>query len=135
MLSTCCLRPFLCPVRAQVAAGAPVLLVHCATQKPLCLEAARYPNDYGVELEVSARSALGPGLKLAMEQMAMVRGRGAEEWVEVGAGAGAGDPVQGLVGRRIGFWGAWSCAPPSRDRVGDFQDWAGNVEGDRAHWC
>ncbi|KAG2423989.1 hypothetical protein HXX76_014815 [Chlamydomonas incerta] len=54
----------------EVAVGAPVLLVHCATQKPLCLEAARYPNDYGVELEVSARSAMGAGLKLAMEQMA-----------------------------------------------------------------
>ncbi|KAG2498430.1 hypothetical protein HYH03_003688 [Edaphochlamys debaryana] len=53
----------------EVAVGAPVLLLHCATQKPLCLEAARYPNDYGIELEVSARSAQVAGLKLAMEQM------------------------------------------------------------------
>ncbi|GIL84233.1 hypothetical protein Vretimale_15863 [Volvox reticuliferus] len=54
----------------EVAIGAPVLLVHCATQKPLCLEAARYPNDYGIELEVSARSATVNGLKLALEQLA-----------------------------------------------------------------
>ncbi|EFJ51617.1 hypothetical protein VOLCADRAFT_87820 [Volvox carteri f. nagariensis] len=53
----------------EVAVGAPILLVHCATQKPLCLEAARYPNDYGIELEVSARSATANGLKLALEQL------------------------------------------------------------------
>ncbi|GFR43092.1 hypothetical protein Agub_g4100 [Astrephomene gubernaculifera] len=53
----------------EVAAGAPVLLVHCATQKPLCLEAHRYPNDFGIELEVSARAATANGLKLALEQM------------------------------------------------------------------
>ncbi len=36
----------------EVAVGAPLLLVHCATQKPLCVEAAKVPTDYGIELEV-----------------------------------------------------------------------------------
>ncbi|KXZ51142.1 hypothetical protein GPECTOR_13g629 [Gonium pectorale] len=53
----------------EVAAGAPILLVHCATQKPLCLESHRYPTDYGIELEVSARPAVNQGLKLALEQL------------------------------------------------------------------
>lgn len=55
----------------EVAVGAPLLLVHCATQKPLCVEAAKVPTDYGIELEVSARSAMNNGLKLACEQATM----------------------------------------------------------------
>lgn len=59
----------------EVMAGAPVLLVHAATQKPLIVEAEqRYPNEFGVEYELSARQSTGKGLKLAMEQTAKVRG-------------------------------------------------------------
>lgn len=54
---------------AEVMAGAPVLLMHCATQKPLCIEAHKVPNDFGYELELSARSAVNNGMKLALEQM------------------------------------------------------------------
>lgn len=52
----------------EVMAGAPILFVHCATKKPLCLEPYKYPNDFGNELEISARQAAGQGLKLALEQ-------------------------------------------------------------------
>lgn len=52
----------------EVMAGAPVLFIHCATKKPLCLEPYKYPNDFGHELEVSVRQAASQGLKLANEQ-------------------------------------------------------------------
>jgi hypothetical protein len=58
-----------CAAGAQVAVGAPVLLIHAGTQKPLALEACRVPTDFGLELEVACRAAQGTGLKLAMEQM------------------------------------------------------------------
>ncbi|GMH40575.1 hypothetical protein BSKO_08479 [Bryopsis sp. KO-2023] len=36
----------------------PITLVHCATKQALKLEEAGYPNDFGVEMEVSAHSVL-----------------------------------------------------------------------------
>lgn len=45
----------------EVAVGAPLLLVHCATQKPLCVEAAKVPTDYGIELEVGRAGARATG--------------------------------------------------------------------------
>ncbi|KAF5831151.1 flagellar associated protein [Dunaliella salina] len=52
----------------EVLAGAPIILLHCATQKPLVLENQKYPNDFGMELEVTARVSAPKGLKLALEQ-------------------------------------------------------------------
>mmetsp|Transcript_17107 Transcript_17107/g.36945 ORF Transcript_17107/g.36945 Transcript_17107/m.36945 type:complete len:401 (-) Transcript_17107:72-1274(-) len=54
----------------EVLAGAPILLMHMATQKPLLVEQQKYPNDFGFELELSARAHTSQGLKLAMEQTA-----------------------------------------------------------------
>uniref|UniRef100_A0A383WB84 Uncharacterized protein n=1 Tax=Tetradesmus obliquus TaxID=3088 RepID=A0A383WB84_TETOB len=55
----------------EVAAGAPLLLVHCATAKPLNLEeAAKRPADFGVELEVSANAVTSSGKQLALEHAA-----------------------------------------------------------------
>ena len=51
----------------EVLAGAPILLVHCATQKPLIVEDQRYPNEFGNEVELSARPSTSTGMKLAME--------------------------------------------------------------------
>jgi hypothetical protein len=57
----------------EVAAGAPLLLVHCATAKPLNLEeAAKRPTDFGVELEVSASAVTSSGKQLALEHAARV---------------------------------------------------------------
>lgn len=40
----------------EVLAGAPLQLVHCGTHKPLLVEAGqRYPNDFGLEWELTAR--------------------------------------------------------------------------------
>ena len=77
-------------------AGAPILLVHAATQKPLIVEAEqRYPNEFGVEYELSARQSTGKGLKLAMEQTAKVRSE--QRWGRPGQGpdsrAGSGQVV------------------------------------------
>jgi hypothetical protein len=59
----------------EVAAGAPLLLVHCATAKPLNLEeAAKRPTDFGVELEVSANAVTSSGKQLALEHAARVSG-------------------------------------------------------------
>lgn len=52
----------------EVLAGSPIILVHCATQKPLMVESQVYPNDFGNEWEVTARQSTSAGLKLAMEQ-------------------------------------------------------------------
>ena len=52
----------------EVLAGAPILLVHCATQKPLIVEKNKYPSDFGIEYELSARPSTSQGMKLAMEQ-------------------------------------------------------------------
>ncbi len=49
-------------------AGAPILLVHCATQKPLIVENQKYPNEFGNELELSASQSTSAGKKLALEQ-------------------------------------------------------------------
>lgn len=54
-------------VGLEVLAGAPVMLVHSATQKPLLVEDQKYPNDFGMELELSARSAMNKGMKSACE--------------------------------------------------------------------
>ncbi|WIA11012.1 hypothetical protein OEZ85_011166 [Tetradesmus obliquus] len=55
----------------EVAAGAPLLLVHSATAKPLNLEeAAKRPTDFGVELEVSANAVTSSGKQLALEHAA-----------------------------------------------------------------
>jgi hypothetical protein len=60
----------------EVAAGTPLLLVHCATAKPLNLEeAAKRPTDFGVELEVSANAVTSSGKQLALEHAARVSGR------------------------------------------------------------
>jgi hypothetical protein len=59
----------------EVAAGAPLLLVHCATAKPLNLEeAAKRPTGFGVELEVSANAVTSSGKQLALEHAARVSG-------------------------------------------------------------
>lgn len=58
----------------EVMAGAPLLLVHCATSKPLCLEqgaAQRYPNDFGMELEVTAHQAVSAGMQQGLEHLTM----------------------------------------------------------------
>ncbi|GAX80724.1 hypothetical protein CEUSTIGMA_g8159.t1 [Chlamydomonas eustigma] len=52
----------------EVLAGSPIILVHCATQKPLIMESQVYPNDFGNEWELSARQSTSAGLKLASEQ-------------------------------------------------------------------
>jgi hypothetical protein len=57
----------------EVLAGAPILLVHTATQKPLIVEDSKYPNDFGNEFELSARQSTSQGLKLSMEQTQKVR--------------------------------------------------------------
>lgn len=57
----------------EVMAGAPILLMHAATQKPLCLEACKVPTDYGIELELSGKQATQTNKKLHMEQLATVR--------------------------------------------------------------
>lgn len=44
-------------VGLEVLAGAPIQLIHCATQKPLLAETQKYPNDFGMELELSARTS------------------------------------------------------------------------------
>jgi hypothetical protein len=60
----------------EVAAGALLLLVHCATAKPLNLEeAAKRPTDFGVELEVSAAAVTSSGKQLALEHAARVSSR------------------------------------------------------------
>eukprot|EP00879_Flechtneria_rotunda_P021613 GHRR01022780.1.p1 GENE.GHRR01022780.1~~GHRR01022780.1.p1 ORF type:complete len:394 (+),score=136.20 GHRR01022780.1:107-1288(+) len=52
----------------EVAAGAPLLLVHCATQKPLNVEiCVTHPDDFGIELEVSAHAVMTSGKQLALE--------------------------------------------------------------------
>lgn len=57
----------------EVAAGAPLLLVHCATDSPLNLEEhAKRPNDFGIELEVSAHAVTSTGKQLALEHAARV---------------------------------------------------------------
>ncbi|KAI8466385.1 MAG: flagellar associated protein [Monoraphidium minutum] len=55
-----------------VAAGSAVLLVHCATQKPLCLEAGvSFPTDFGpVEHEVTAHLAAAQGMQQGLEHQA-----------------------------------------------------------------
>ncbi|KAJ9532387.1 hypothetical protein QJQ45_010424 [Haematococcus lacustris] len=56
-------------VGLEVLAGAPILLLHCATQKPLLADVGqKYPNDFGIEFELSARVNGSKGLKLALEQ-------------------------------------------------------------------
>uniref|UniRef100_A0A7S0X1Q8 Uncharacterized protein n=1 Tax=Chlamydomonas leiostraca TaxID=1034604 RepID=A0A7S0X1Q8_9CHLO len=52
----------------EVLAGAPVQLIHCATQKPLLVENQRYPNEFGMEWELTARTSSSKGMKSAMEQ-------------------------------------------------------------------
>ena len=88
--------------------GAPILLVHCATQKPLCLENQKVPNDYGIELELSARSALGNGMKLAMEQMFQVGGRRAHACMCLPV-CGGGRRGRGCVGagQEARLWQGW----------------------------
>jgi hypothetical protein len=53
----------------EVMAGAPILLVHAATQKPLMVEVEQiYPNAFGNEWELSARQMTSHGLTLSLEQ-------------------------------------------------------------------
>jgi hypothetical protein len=54
-------------IGVEVFAGAPVLLMHCATQKPLIVESQRYPTDFGVELELTARISANQGVKSVCE--------------------------------------------------------------------
>lgn len=58
----------------EVMAGAPVVFMHCGTQKALVIEAQKYPTDFGMELELSARPAINCGTKNGLEQASMVRG-------------------------------------------------------------
>lgn len=53
----------------EVAAGAPLLLVHAATQQALCLEGPKrnVPNDFGFEHEVTAHSDISPAMVSMME--------------------------------------------------------------------
>eukprot|EP00798_Chlamydomonas_sp_ICE-L_P018594 gene18594-25106_t len=51
----------------EVMAGAPILLMHVPTQKALLLENQRYPNEFGVEWELSARNSTTQGLKSALQ--------------------------------------------------------------------
>lgn len=111
----------------EVALGAPILLVHCATQKPLCLESQKVPNDYGIELELSAHSAMGNGMKLAMEQMfqgiakgflpkgelsdnyfTFVGGSKVEQLPEPSTSTSGTEPLQELLGELRGKQGAIS---------------------------
>eukprot|EP00201_Polytomella_parva_P017578 CAMPEP_0175071794 /NCGR_PEP_ID=MMETSP0052_2-20121109/19464_1 /TAXON_ID=51329 ORGANISM="Polytomella parva, Strain SAG 63-3" /NCGR_SAMPLE_ID=MMETSP0052_2 /ASSEMBLY_ACC=CAM_ASM_000194 /LENGTH=401 /DNA_ID=CAMNT_0016339051 /DNA_START=18 /DNA_END=1223 /DNA_ORIENTATION=+ len=55
----------------EVMAGAPIMLIHVPTQRPLCLEPHKYPNDFGSEMEISAKQATPLGLKLSTEQAAL----------------------------------------------------------------
>ncbi|MEW5306868.1 MAG: hypothetical protein WDW36_009305 [Sanguina aurantia] len=55
----------------EVMAGAPVVFLHCGTQKALVIEAQKYPTDFGIELELSARPAINRGTKNGLEQASM----------------------------------------------------------------
>jgi hypothetical protein len=45
-----------------ITAGVPFVLLHCATNTPLCLEACAVPSDFGAgEREVSAHLCTGAG--------------------------------------------------------------------------
>ncbi len=44
----------------EVAAGAPILLVHAATQKPLLADGQKHPNDFGNEVCVGGGGRLPP---------------------------------------------------------------------------
>ena len=50
----------------EVLAGAPVCLQHCATSALLCLEAAKYPNEFGSERELSFKTVRPNGKKLLL---------------------------------------------------------------------
>eukprot|EP00199_Chlamydomonas_sp_CCMP681_P002151 CAMPEP_0119111138 /NCGR_PEP_ID=MMETSP1180-20130426/34119_1 /TAXON_ID=3052 ORGANISM="Chlamydomonas cf sp, Strain CCMP681" /NCGR_SAMPLE_ID=MMETSP1180 /ASSEMBLY_ACC=CAM_ASM_000741 /LENGTH=424 /DNA_ID=CAMNT_0007097937 /DNA_START=15 /DNA_END=1289 /DNA_ORIENTATION=+ len=55
-------------VGLEVLMGAPIMLVHCATQKPLLVEInQKYPNNFGIELELSARPSTNKGMKNVCE--------------------------------------------------------------------
>ena len=57
----------------EVLAGAPLLLAHCATQKPLCMEQQhRVPSDFGLEYELSTHQAVSAGIQSGLEHMAQV---------------------------------------------------------------
>ncbi len=56
----------------EVLAGAPILLVHSATQMPLIVQDQRYPTEFGSELELSARQSTSAGMKMCMELTAKV---------------------------------------------------------------
>lgn len=57
----------------EVMAGAPVLLIHCATQAPLCLEEdVKYPNDFGIEREVSVHAAVTTAMQQGLEHLSRV---------------------------------------------------------------
>jgi hypothetical protein len=82
----------------EVAAGAPLLLVHCATGQPLHLEGpeVKVPNDFGFEREVTARTATAPGLPCTLESLSQVRPKGGE----VGAGGQEAPDVLALANAR-----------------------------------
>jgi hypothetical protein len=57
----------------EVMAGAPILLVHCATQKPLCIEQQhKVPSDFGLEYELSTHQAVSTGIQSGLEHMKQV---------------------------------------------------------------
>lgn len=60
---------------APVPPGTPLLLVHAATQAPLCLEEAAFANDYGVEREVTAHLVTRLGMQTGLAHLAKVRAR------------------------------------------------------------
>ncbi|GBF97968.1 hypothetical protein Rsub_10641 [Raphidocelis subcapitata] len=53
-----------------VPAGAPLLLVHCASNAGLCLGGGGVPTDFGLEAEVCAHAAASNGLQLGLEAAA-----------------------------------------------------------------
>merc|ERR1712159_300273 len=54
---------------SPVMAGAPLLLMHCATNQNLCCEPKTYNNDFGQEKEVSSYSDTSNRACYGVQQM------------------------------------------------------------------